>query len=191
MKKLWLMIIATLLVSACGAAGGGSPKLDVKVGGKASTLNLKSGGVYYGNVISTSPGNPNVQTFAHDIYLANYEMDTTSPVTMRKPLTAPDQMRVELQLTGEDGTNPDSPFKIATYSAKADKINRVRSIIVVTFADGKETKTNFDTMGLTPKADGDVKITAITADSISGEVNLSEGDKSIKGTFTAKLPKAK
>lgn len=191
MKKLWLMIIATLFVSACGAAGGGSSKLDIKVGGKDSTLNIKSGGVYYGNVISTSPGKPDVQTFAHDIYIANYEMDTTSGATMRKPLTAPDQMRVDLQLTGEVGTKTDSPFKVATYSAKADKINTVRSIIIVTFADGKETKTTFDTMGFSPKADGDVKITAVTADSISGEVNLSEGDKSIKGKFTAKLPKAK
>lgn len=191
MKKLWLMIIATLFVSACGAAGGGASKLDIKVAGKDSTLNIKSGGVYYGNVISTSPGKPNVQTFAHDIYLANYELDTTSGVTMRKPLTAADQLRVELQLTGEDGTKTDSPFKVGTYSAKADKLNRVRSIIVVTFADGKETRTSFDTMGLTPKADGDVKLTAVTADSISGEVNLNDGDKSIKGKFTAKLPKAK
>jgi len=191
MKKLWLIILAILFVSACGAAGGGGSKLDIKVGGKDSTLTIKSGGVYYGNVISTSPGKPNVQTFAHDIYLANYEMDTTSAATMRKPLTAADQIRVELQLTGEDGTKTDSPFKVGTYSAKADKINRVRSIIVATFADGKETRTTFDTMGLTPKADGDVKLTAVTADSISGEVNLSDGDKSIKGKFTTKLPKAK
>ena len=67
----------------------------------------------------------------------------------------------------------------------------MRTITIVTFADGKETKTTFDTMGLTPKAEGDVKLTAVTADSISGEVNLSEGDKSIKGNFTAKLPKTK
>jgi hypothetical protein len=191
MKKLWLMILVTVLVSACAAAGGGSSKLDIKIAGKDSTLNVKSGGVYYGNVISTAPGKPNVQTFAHDIYLANYELDTTSGVTMRKPLTAADQMRVELQLTGEDGTKTDSPFKVATYTARADKFNRVRSVIIVTFADGKETKTVFDTMGLTPKTDGEVKLTAVTADSISGEVNLTDGDKSIKGNFTAKLPKAK
>lgn len=191
MKKFWLMIIATVLVSACGAMGNGSSKLDIKIAGKDSTLAIKSGGVYYGNVISTAPGKPSVQTFAHDIYLANYEMDTTSGLTMRKPLTAADQMRVELQLTGEEGTKTDSPFKVATYNAKYDKVNGVRSIIVVTFADGKETKTVFDTMGLSPKAAGDVKLTAVTADSISGEINLSDGDKSIKGNFTAKLPKAK
>ena len=182
------LLLCAVFVGGCGASG---PKLDVRVGGQDSTLNVKSSGVYYGNVISTAPGKPDVQTFAHNIYLANYELDTTSGLTMRKPLTAPDQMRVELQLTGEDRTKTDSPFKVGTYSAKADKFNRVRSIIVVTFADGKETKTDFDTMGFTPKADGDVKITAVTADSISGEVNLTEGDNSIRGTFMARLPKAK
>lgn len=193
MMKRKMTLIGSLLLSALfvGACGAGGSKLDIKVGGKDSTLNVKSAGVYYGNVISTSPGKPNVQTFAHDIYLANYEMDTTSPVTMRKALAAPDQLRVELQLTGEEGTNSDSPFKVATYSAKADKINRVRSITIVTFADGKETTTSFDTMGLSPKADGEVKLTAVTADTVSGEVNLTEGDKSIKGTFTAKLPQKK
>lgn len=193
MKKLLLLIGASLLLSACGGAGLGTSasKLDIKIGGKDSTLNIKSTGGYYGNVISTSPGKPNIQTFAHDIYLANYEMDTTSPLTMRKPLTAPDQLRVELQLTGEDATNTDSPFKVGTYSAKADKFNSVRSITIVTFADGKETRTSLETMGFTSKTDGEVKITAITADSLSGEVNLSEGDKSIKGSFTAKLPQKK
>jgi hypothetical protein len=191
--KRKIIAVGTLVLCAAfvGACGAGGSKLEVKVGGSASTLNLKSGGVYFGNVISTSPGKPNVQTFAHDIYLANYDMDTTSALTMRKPLTATDQMRVELQLTGEDGTKTDSPFKLGTYSAKADKFNHVRSIRVATFADGKETITTFDTMGLTPKADGEVKLTAVSADSISGEVNLTDGDKSIKGTFTAKLPKVK
>jgi hypothetical protein len=193
MKKLLVLIGASLLLSACGGAGLGTsaPKLDVKVGGKASTLNIKSAGVGYGNVISTSPGKPSVQTFAHTFYLANYELDTTNVGTMRKTLTAPDQMRVGFELTGEEGTKDDSPLKVGTYGAKADKINSVRWISIVTFADGKETTTDFDTMGLTKKADGDVKITAITTDSVSGEINVTEGDKSVKGTFTAKLPKKK
>jgi hypothetical protein len=191
MKKLLLMICASIFLSACGVPGLGtsSPKIEIKTGGKSSNFDVKSGGVYYGNVISTSPGKPNVQTFAHDIYIANYEMDTTSAVTMRKPLTAPEQIRVDLQLTGEEGTKNDSPFKVGTYSAKADKINSVRSVTIVTFADGKEAKIDFDTMSSMKKIDGDVKITSVTAETISGEVNLTEGDKSIKGTFTAKLPK--
>ena len=108
---------------------------------------------------------------------------------MRKPLTAPDQMRVDLQLTGEDGTKDDSPFKVGTYSAKADKFNSVRFVRINAFADGKQTETDFDTSFSKEKVNGEVKITSVTADTVSGEVNLTEGDKSIKGTFTAKLPK--
>lgn len=106
-------------------------------------------------------------------------------------MTAPDQMRVDLQLTGEEGTKDDSPFKVATYSAKADKFNSVRFVRINAFADGKQTETDFDTSFSKEKVSGEVKITSVTADTVSGEVNLTEGDKSIKGTFTAKLPKAK
>lgn len=206
MKKLLILSLACLWLTACGGAsetntgantatdtsvGASSPKLDVKVGGKDSTLNVKSGAVYYGNVISTAPGKPNIQTSAHTLYLANYEMDTATPGWMRKPLTAPDQMRVDIQLTGEEGTNTDSPFKVATYSAKADKFNGVRFAQIITFADGKQTESRFNTSFSNDKVNGEVKITSVTADTVSGEVNLTEGDKSIKGTFTAKLPAAK
>lgn len=193
MKRLLVLIGASLLLSACGGAGLGTstPKLDVKVGGKDSTLAVKSGAVSFGNVISTAPGKPNIQTFAHTIYIANYELDTTTPGWMRNPLTAPDQMRVDLQLTGEEGTKDDSPFKVATYSAKADKFNSVRFVRINAFADGKQTAIDFDTSFSKEKVSGEVKITSVTADTVSGEVNLTEGDKSIKGTFTAKLPKAK
>jgi hypothetical protein len=188
MKKFILITVACFFLAGCGAGGS---KLDVKVDGKESTLSVKAAGTYYGNVMNTFPGKPVVQTWCHDIYLANYEMDTTSPVTMRKPVTAPDQIRIGLELTGEEGTKEDSPFKVGTYTPKSDTLNRVRMIEVATFVDGKEKRTTFDTQTSIRKTAGEVKITAVTADSVSGEVNLSEGDNSIKGTFTAKLPKAR
>lgn len=193
MKKLVLVVFASFWLSACGAAGVGTtaPKLDVKVGGQDATLNVKSGAVYYGNVISTAPGKPNIQTFAHTLYIANYQLDATHPGWTRTPLTAPDQMRVDIQLTGEEATKDDSPFKVGTYSPKADKFNTVRFVRINTFADGKQKETDFDTSFSREKVNGEVKITSVTADTVSGEVNLTEGDKSIKGTFTATLPKAK
>ncbi len=191
MKKLLLIALLSAFLTACGAAGIGTnaPKLDVKVGGKDSTLNVKSGFVNLSDMVSTAPGKPDVKTSAHTIYVANYELDTTTPGWMKKPLTAPDQMRVEIQLTGEEATTKDSPFKVTTYSANADKFNSVRFVQIVTFADGKQTESRFDTS--TSKMNGEVKITSVTAETVSGEVNLTEGDKSIKGTFTAKLPAAK
>src|SRR5688572_16546779 len=200
MKKLCVLILASLVASCGGAGSGGgtsssadpsASKLDVKIAGKDSTLNLKTGAVYYGNVISTAPGKPNIQTFAHTIYLANYEMETTSPAWTRKVPSAPDQMRVDIQLTGEEGTKTESPFKVATYGARVGKFNSVRSVVIHTFADGKATQTHFNTLFSDSKVEGEVKITSVTADSVSGEVNLTDGGNSIKGNFTAKLPKAK
>jgi hypothetical protein len=100
-------------------------------------------------------------------------------------------MRIDIQLTGEDGTRDDSPFKVGTYSAKADKFNTVRSIVINASTDGKESKTVFETLSSRKPVDGEVKITAVTTDTVSGEVNLTDADKSIKGTFTANLPKKK
>ncbi len=188
MKRLFLIATTSLLLSACG---GGAPKLDIKVDGKDAVVNIKTAGTYYGNVINTFPPKPPVQTFSHSIYMANYDMDTSNPMTMRKPLTSADQIRVGLELTGEEGTKENSPFKVGTYSVKSDMLNRVRMIEVATFVDGNEKRTTFDTMSSTRKTTGEVKITSVTAYTITGEVNLTEGSNSIIGTFTAKLPKAK
>lgn len=191
MRKMILISIIAIFLSACGGAGVGSSssKINIKVGGKDSTMEVKSGGVYYGNVISTSPGKPSIQTFSHSIYLANYEMDTTNAATMKKALTAPEQIRLLIGLQGEEGTKTDSPFKVGTYTLKAERFNKVSVVMITTFADGKEKTDDFDTMSSMSKAEGEVKITAVTADSVSGEINVTEGDKTIKGTFTAKLPK--
>lgn len=192
MNKVYLILIA-LFLTACGDAGLGSSlsKLNIKVGGRDSMMEVKSGGVYYGNVISTSPGKPSIQTFSHSIYLANYEMDTTNAATMKKPLTAPEQIRLQIGLQGEEGTKDDSPFKVGTYNLKAERFNKVSTVRITTFADGKEKTDDFDTMSSMSKAEGEVKITTVTLDSVNGEINVTEGDKTIKGTFTAKLPNKK
>lgn len=199
MKSVYLTVGLSLFLTACGAAGVATttttvPKLDVKVGGKSSTLDVKSGVVDPSEVTATAPGKPNVKTFLHKIYLANFEMDTSGAGWMNKPLTAPEQMRVQIELTGEDGTDMKSPFKVGTHAAQTNNTNGVRTVIIRTFADGKQTDTRFDSLmsiGGGKKAEGEVKITSVTADTVSGEVDLTEGDRSIKGTFTAKLPAAK
>lgn len=196
MKTLFLIIGLSLFLTACGAAGIAltAPKLDVKVGGKSSTMDVKSGMVDPSEMVFTAPGKPNVKTFLHKIYLANFEMDTNGVAWMNKPLTAPEQMRVEIDLTGEDGTDKNTPFKVGTYTAQAKDTNGVRTVIIKTFADGKQTDTEFDSLmsiGGGKKAEGEVKITNVTADTVSGEVDLTEDDKTIKGNFTAKLPTAK
>ena len=185
------IICATLiaLIWMLAACGGGSAKLSVKTGGKDVAMDIKTGMASFGNVISTSPGKPNIQTFSHSIYLANFEMDTTSVATMKKPLSSPEQIRILIGLQGEEGTKDDSPFKVGTYTLKSERFNKVSTVMITTFADGKEKSDSFDTMSSMSKADGEVKITTVTADSVSGEINVTEGDRSAKGTFPPKLPK--
>lgn len=194
MKKRNLTIVAIIaasfILTACGAGGalGGSPKITVKTGAATVTADVKSGGVYFGNMISTTPGKPPIQTFAHSVYIANYEMDTTSAATMQKPLSAPEQVRVQFTLHGEEGTKDDSPFKVGEYKLKAERFNKIGVLRIWTFADGKEKTDGFDAMSSASKAEGTIKITSVTADAIAGEIDVTEGDKSVKGTFTAKLP---
>ncbi|MBK6722631.1 MAG: hypothetical protein IPG58_04940 [Acidobacteria bacterium] len=186
MRQFIVITMCALFLSACG--GGGS-SLAIKSGDKSMSFSAKSSSTDFGNVIATSPGKPDLQTSVHTIYLANYEMDTTNVGTMRKPLTSADQIRVEFSVTGEAATNEKTPFKIGTYAVTNDKINDIRYVKVTTFADGKENKIDFDTMSSMSKITGEVKITSVTETELSGSIDITEGDKSVKGNFTAKIAK--
>lgn len=191
MKKLLILASLVSFLTACGATTG-PPKLEVKAGGRETTLEVKSGAVYPNEMSFTAPGRPPLKTSAHIIYLANYELNAAADSAwVNRSMTSPGQMRVGIQLTGADGSGVKSPFKVGTYSAQAANVNGVRLVKIESFADGKQTATNFDTlMGYgDKKAAGEVKITSVTDSAVSGEVNLTEGDKSVKGTFTASLPK--
>jgi uncharacterized protein involved in high-affinity Fe2+ transport len=190
-KQLLILVSLVSLLTACGATAS-APKLEVKAGGKEATLDIKSGAVYPSEMSFTAPGKTTMKTSAHIIYLANYELNAAADSAwVNRSMTAPGQVRVGIQLTGEDGSGVKSPFKVGTYSAQAANVNGVRLVKIESFADGKQGATNFDTlMGYgDKKAAGEVKITSVTDSAVSGEVNLTEGDKSVKGTFTASLPK--
>jgi flagellar basal body rod protein FlgC len=190
MKKL-LVIALGLLFAACGGGGGiggGSAKMDIKAGGKDTGLAIKSSGT--DKSVKTFTDKEGKVTTATSFYaiMANYDMDTTNVASMKKPLTAPDQARVMLQLIGEEGTDQKSEFKPGTYKADpAGKYMKLDSLVVTTFADGKETATSFDTNFSGSKITGQVVVKSVTADAISGDIDVSEGDKSVKGAFTAKI----
>ena len=190
MKKLPVIILG-LIFAACGgggAGGGGSAKMDIKAGGKDTILAVKSGGT--DRSVKTFTDKEGKVTTATSFYtiMANYDMDTTNFASMKKPLTAPDQARVMLQLIGEEGTDQKAEFKPGTYKADpAVKFTKLDSLVVTTFADGKEVATSFDTNFSASKITGQVIVKSVTAEAISGDIDVSEGDKSVKGTFTAKI----
>jgi len=185
MKKIYLlMLCAAVLAIACGAGG---TKLQIKVDGKDSTLDGKSSGTYTSTKTFTmnKDGQATVTKAAsHYIALANYDLDTSSGmISLDKPLTGAEQIRVTFQLVGEEGTDDKAAIKTGTYTTKAEKYNKVDTVGVMVFADGKEKKNWFNI----DKAEGEVKINSVSGETVSGEIDLTEGDKSLKGNFTAKI----
>jgi hypothetical protein len=187
------VVFCVISIFALGCSGGpGGAKMDIKAAGKDVSLAVKSSGGDKSVKTFTDAGGKISTALSFYAIMANYDMDTTGIATMRKPLTAPDQVRVLLQLVGEEGTDLKSDLKPGTYKADpAGKFMKLESLIVSTFADGKETNTSFETMSSVSKITGEVKVTSATADSITGTIDVTDGDKSVKGSFTAKVPQKK
>ncbi len=186
MNKIYSIFLSAILIFTFGC-GSGETNLQIKIDGKDSSLAAKSSGTYTSTkTFSFTKDGQTTSSKAVTYYfaLANYELDTSSGmISLDKPLSTNEQMRVAFQIVGEEGTDEKTPIKTGTYSAKADKFNKVDSMRIMLFADGKEVKNMFNI----DKTEGEIKINSISGDTVSGEINLTEGDKSVKGSFTAKL----
>ncbi|HKP35681.1 MAG TPA: hypothetical protein VJT71_02395 [Pyrinomonadaceae bacterium] len=187
-KRIAKAVLATLFLAACSSSGGGN-NLHVK-SPAAGDKDLATKSSYTFAVTKTFTDiNQKITTAAtYNVYAANYDLDAGNfAMTLGKPLTADDQVRVEFSLVGEEGTNDKAPLKTGTYSAKADKYMKVETAGIVTRKGGTDSKNWLDRSTLT----GEVKLTSVSDESISGDIDVTAGDSSIKGSFTAKILKRK
>jgi len=186
MKKSLFLFVLVLILFGCGGVGVGD--LDVKLSGKQVPFTVRSSGSY--NSVKTFTDANGKMTTATSFYaiMANYDMDTTSVASMKKPLTSAEQVRLTLQLIGAEGTDEKGQIKPGVYNADpSGKYMKVDSLTVATFADGKESTSNFETQFSTSKITGQVEVKSVTADSVSGTIDVTEGDRSVKGSFIAKV----
>jgi hypothetical protein len=183
-----LLLITTLLLSSCGKTGS-TNTLHVKSGpGAEKDLAIKSGYAFPVTKTFTDINQKITTAYAYNVYLANYDLDSKNfALTLDKPLTADDQVRVVFNLIGAEGTNEQSPPKDGTYSAKADKYLKAESAGIIARKNGADVKSWLDRSMLT----GEVKVSSVSAEEISGDVDLSAGDLAFKGSFTAKILKRK
>jgi hypothetical protein len=178
---------ALFLAGCSNDAGGNSLHVKSPASGEKD-LPVKSAYAFTVTKTFTDTSNNISTASAYNVYAANYDLDAANfAMTMDKPLTYDDQVRVVFSLIGDQGTNDKSPPKAGTYSAKADKFMKVETAGIVSRKGGQDNKVWLDRHTLT----GDVKVTSASADEISGDVDLSSGDTSIKGSFTAKILKRK
>jgi hypothetical protein len=121
-------------------------------------------------------------------YVANYDLDAGNfAMTMDKPLTSEDHVRIVFSLVGDEGGNDKTLPKPGTYSAKADKYMKVEDVTIVARKGGTDARISLDRSTL----NGEVKINSASADLVAGEIDLTSGETSIKGSFTAKVLKRK
>jgi hypothetical protein len=174
----------SLLFGGCGK-GAGSNSLHVKSAATGEKdFAVKSNYAFAVTKTFTDINNKITTASAYNVYVANYDLDAGNfAMTLDKPLTSDDQVRVLFNLIGEQGTNEKSPLKAGTYSAKADKYMRVETVGIVSRKGGADSKVWFDRSTVS----GEVKVTSASADSISGDVDLTAGENVIKGSFTAKV----
>jgi len=182
---LFLFTIAfSLLFAGCGkGVGGNSLHIKSAATGEKDFAN-KSSYAFAVTKTFTDINNKITTASAYNVYVANYDLDAGNfAMTLDKPLTSDDQVRVMFSLIGEQGTNDKSPLKAGTYSAKADKYLRVETVGIVSRKGGADSKVWFDRSTVT----GEVKVTSASGDSISGDVDITAGENVIKGSFTAKV----
>jgi len=182
-----LFVIAfagVLSLSGCGN-GGGVSGLQVKSPATGEKdLAVKSSYAFAVTKSFTDTANNITTAPSYRVYTANYDLDAANfGMTLDKPLSSDDHLRVVFSLVGEQGGNEKTPPKTGTYSAKADKFMKVEDVAIVSRKGGTDSKVWLDRSTL----NGEVKVSAASGNTMSGEVNLTAGETTIKGSFTAKV----
>ena len=185
--SLFTIALALLLTGCSKGAGGNSVHVKSAATGEKDFA-IKSSYAFVVTKTFTDITGKMSTASAYYTYAANYDLDAgTFAMTLDKPLTSDDQVRVVFSLIGEEGTNDKSPLKAGTYSAKSDKFMKVESVGIVSRKGGPDTKFWFDRSTLT----GAVKLTSASADEIAGDIDVTAGENSVKGSFRAKVLKRK
>jgi len=181
-------IACALLLSGCSKGGGGN-SLHVKSAATGEKdLAFKSSYAFPVTKSFTDINQKITTAVTYNVYVANYDLDAGNfAMTLDKPMASEDQMRVVFSLVGEEGTKDPAPPKAGTYSAKADKHMKVENVGIVTRKGSADTKNWFDRSSLS----GQVNVTSVSDDAISGDIDVTAGDSNIKGSFTAKVLKRK
>ena len=185
---LIVTIVCALLLPACSHSSGGNDLHMKSPAAGDRDVAIKS--VFADPVTKSFTDTSGKMTTAvvYNIHAANYDLDGGRfGASLNNPMPADDSIRVMFSLVGEEGTKENSPLKTGTYSAKADKYMKVETVGIVSRKNGAEIKNWFDRSTL----NGEVKVTSVSDDSASGDIDVTAGDSTIKGSFTAKLLKRK
>ncbi len=184
---LTFAIAGALLIFGCGKSGGSGMHVKSAATGEKDVA-VKSSYAFAVTKTFTDAAGKMTTASSYRTYAANYDLDGANfTLTLDKPLTSDESVRVVFSLVGEEGTKEASAPKAGTYSAKADKYMKVEDVAIISRKGGADNKFFLDRSTLT----GEVKITSASADELGGDIDVTAGDSTVKGSFTAKVLKRK
>ena len=176
-------LLAACLLSACGKSDRNGLHVNSPAAGDKD-MTVKSSYAFGVTKTFTDIAGKMSTAGTYYVTVADYDLDPSFfGQTLNKPIPSEDHLRVVFSLVGDEGGNEKTPPKAGTYSAKADKFMKVESVGIVTHKGGADSTAWFDRSNTS----GEVKVTSASGDSISGDVDLTSGQQSIKGSFTAKV----
>lgn len=192
-RHFWIILAVTAYVlTACSSAskGPGGPgtislqfKKNYSEEKVAKDLEVKKAFVTTGWInVPEAPGDKAIRYYL-DLTDFDYDPQTSS----FKP-KADNQMSVEIDFFAEKGALEGAAIKPGTYQLANrserpwNSYGKINNVVAYTFQNGKT-----DEYSLAYNAKGTLKINSVSADAVTGEIDLTqENGGSIKGTFTAK-----
>lgn len=192
MKKLFLILLTTLLLTACGNKSG----IDLKYDGQSIPFETKSSWIttqeaLYGSSVKASTDKHALRW----ITLRNFDYEVKNALDTSGNPTSDGQVKLFFSIHEDPGTNPNTPIKVSNFSGANDGPMSLEFVNVFIFKDGKVETYPVSLGSQTNRKDSEVKILSVTDDSITGEVNVTvkarDKELLIKGPFTAKIFKSK
>lgn len=125
----------------------------------------------------------------YSIYLSNYDSDAR---TLQSEMPKADnQIKVEIQVVGAEGSTASTPLKEGTYNASqfSDGINKFnKTLDIRANLYGNGVVQNQGISPVNPRK-GFVKIISVDDEKVKGEIDMSDDFRSVKGEFSAKIVK--
>ena len=190
-----LLLLAVPFMGGCkGWLRGGNNKLVVtyKPDRNASPitkeLEVKQSDMAVSELTTTANGQA-ARIVMYSIVLTNYEVDAKE---FHKELPSKDnQIKVEIEVVGADGSSKTTPLKPGTYNASqpsdgVNRFNKAMTIRVLIYENGQVMEQSLSTVN--PRK-GHVTINSVDDDTVTGEIDMSDDFRSVKGEFRAEIIK--
>jgi hypothetical protein len=126
----------------------------------------------------------------HRIFLANYDLGLSAAGDYQTNPIAPQHaegLRVEIQIEDQEGATPGSSLRPGTYQLRAEPYDRVSWASIARLQDGRD-RTHM--LGGAAAA-GTVTILSNEGGSVTGQIDVSDSDGSVRGKFRARTLRAR